>query len=94
VISGENSDEEVASGEDGTLDRLELLEHENANMRQLLASVNQILGEMRHITTSEGEDMRDSSEQIASLPVAWVYEQIKDEIETSLASISDYLRAH
>ena len=99
IVSGEDSDGEGGTNDgDVTLDRLELLEHENANMRQLLASVNQILGEMRHITTSGGEMQdvhdHDSSEQISSLPVAWVYEQVKDEIETSLASISDYLRAH
>lgn len=86
------------------LDRLELLEHENANMRQLLASVNQILAEMRatalHLVAGPegGEsdanlEARDLTTQINTLPVVWIYEQVKEEIETSLAVLSDLVRS-
>ena len=84
-----------SEGEEAS-DRVELLEHENANMRQLLVSLNQILGEMRN-TAQPGappeEAPHDYAEQISSLPIAWVYEQVKGEIEASLAAISDRLRS-
>lgn len=86
------------------VDRTELLEHENANMRQLLASINQILGEMRHTAhltftgdvnneMVESEGHRDLTKQINTLPISWVYESIKEEIEASLTIISEYLRS-
>lgn len=80
-------------------DRVELLEHENANMRQLLASVGQILAEMRqmamHIGGVDGQaaDIRDLSDHLTLLPISWIYDQVKDEIETSLAILSDFIRA-
>jgi hypothetical protein len=62
--------------------------------------VNQILGEMRqtaHLASNteptEGVDGTvDWSRQIASLPIAWIYENVKDGIESSLAAISEYIR--
>lgn len=100
-------EEQQQQGPDATvmLDRLELLEHENANMRQLLASVNQILAEMRatalHLVADPEEGMnnednleaRDLTTQISTLPVVWIYEQVKEEIETSLAVLSDLVRS-
>jgi len=81
--------------------RLDLLEHENANMRQLLSSVCHILGEMRHTAQLNlmGEEPdqiaepADLSGQIGSLPITWIYDQIKAEIEQSLATINEYLCA-
>lgn len=86
--------------------RTDLLEHENANMRQLLASLHQILGEMRrsaHAQLHGPNDQGDAGaangpagglhEQISSLPITWIYDRIKEEIELSLATISDFLRA-
>lgn len=101
---GESSSGEGEGGEapEEQLDRLELMEHENANMRQLLASINQILAEMRaatlHLTAVEGEaeellEGRDLTNHINTLPIAWIYEHAKEEIETSLAVISDFIRS-
>ena len=113
-LSSEDEEQQQRSGAggmDGTeseqLDRLELLEHENANMRQLLASVNQILAEMRatalHLGAAGPEggeeeadanlEARDLTTQINTLPVVWIYEQVKEEIETSLAVLSDLVRS-
>lgn len=84
-------------------ERIELMEHENANMRQLLASISQILAEMRQTAIHMGglagdaaeppTEMRDVSEHLGSLPVTWIYDQVKDEIETSLAILSDFVRS-
>lgn len=107
------SDQEDLGVEENTtlmgqqLARLDLLEHENANLRQLLGSLAQILGEMRKtaqlnvgIMTDELTDGQsalsipsDITPQITSLPVSWIYEKVKDEIETSLSVIGDFLRA-
>jgi hypothetical protein len=90
-----SSDEDLNSPVVEETDRVELLEHENANMRQLLASINQILGEMRktaHLTMEQDEEPVDLSKQTLTLPVAWIYEKVKDDIEASLATISDFIR--
>lgn len=91
----------AADGENHGPARLDLLEHENANLRQLLSSVCQILCEMRrtaqlHLMGKESDQVTepaDLSSQIGSLPITWVYDQIKTEIEQSLATINEYLCA-
>lgn len=99
LVRSQSAAEVCADADDAApvADRLELLEHENANLRQLLASVSQILGEMRraaHLAAPSAEDVevRDLTEQIASLPVTLMYDQIKDEIEASLAVLGDHFR--
>lgn len=100
------NDSDLDSDSTATMARIDLLEHENANMRQLLSSLHQILGEMRrsaHLQlygSPEAENVLgdhgptgDLHEQINSLPITWIYDKIKDEIEKSLATISDFLRA-
>lgn len=38
-------------------------------------------------------EARDLTTQINTLPVVWIYEQVKEEIETSLAVLSDLVRS-
>lgn len=100
------TDSDLDSDSTTAVARIDLLEHENANMRQLLSSLHQILGEMRrsaHLqlygspeannSAGGNEPAEDLHEQINSLPITWIYDKIKDEIEKSLATISDFLRA-
>lgn len=92
---------EMESQMGAQLDRIELLEHENANMRQLLSSINQILAEMRNTVNHhfEGQDNdpenmpKDLSSQLSTLPISWIYDQVKEEIESSLSLLSDVFRS-
>lgn len=112
MVSDEDlSNVNVEQGDDGQqVDRMELLENENANMRQLLLSINQILGEMRqtanHLSPTtimdddsaddngkDEDEQRDLTEHLSTLPVLWVYDQLKEQVETSLAIIGDYLKS-
>lgn len=85
-------------------DRIEVLEHENENLRQLLSSTNQILSQLRGSLQSElisegaidvGElkEPLDLSAQISCLPVTRIYDHIKEEIESSLNIISDFVNS-
>ena len=48
-----------------------------------------------HIGGVDGKaaDIRDLSDHLTLLPISWIYDQVKDEIETSLAILSDFIRA-
>lgn len=74
--------------EEGAADRLTLIEHENTNLRQLLASVAAILNQMRRTIEPLEEDQEDNEEE-TGLPIDIIYENIKDRIERSLGVLND-----
>jgi len=89
-ISASNGSQTKANA---VIDRCELLDHENSNLRQLLASVSSILNDLTHsVAGSEGhQNTSVSAEEITELPVTWVYERVKNEIESSLNILSDHI---
>lgn len=72
-------------------ERADVLEHENANLRQLVASVSHVLREIR-TATGDAEAAAGVSEAYAtSAPVSWAYDALKADIEGSLSAIADRL---
>lgn len=76
------------------IDRLETLENENANLRQLLSSLNTVLGQMKLQNPAIKEAPQDHSEQLSILPISWVYDLVREEIEGSLEAISEMIHSH
>lgn len=72
-------------------DRLETLENENANLRQLISSLNTVLGQMKLQNPSISQIPQDHSEQLGILPISWVYDMVREEIEASLEAISEII---
>lgn len=73
-----------------TADRCEMLEHENSNLRQLIASISSILCDLsRNVIPIEDENV--SIEEMTELPITWVYDRIKAQIETCLNVLSDHI---
>ena len=106
AMQDDSSDDErdgmlTVDGGEEVGDRLELLENENGNLRQLLSSVSLILTDLRSSALSLAdnppgdvmEGSKDYSAQIEMLPVTWIYDRVKDEIETSLSLLSDFIRS-
>jgi len=80
------------------VDRCEMLDHENSNLRQLLASVTSILRDLsQSISSADDCNLPDegarnvSTHEISELPVTWMYERVKNEIEASLNILSDHI---
>jgi hypothetical protein len=73
------------------IDRLTGLEGENESMRTLLLSITQLLAELKHVLElddAESEHGRIAEAALHGMPIEWVYEEIKDDIERSLALLS------
>lgn len=68
-------------------DRVSGLEDENSGLRQLILDVSQLLIEMK--TTLELEDSVEVCDKVVpAMPIEWVGDDIKNEIETNLALLS------
>lgn len=77
--------------EEEVVDRLTGLETENEAMRSLLLSISQLLTELKKILELEDPLMVASHVDAAlhGLPVEWVLDEVKEDIERSLALLSD-----
>lgn len=83
-IEGVENDAEI-------IDRLTGLETENESMRTLLLTITQLLSELKHILEideAESEHGRVAEAAMNGMPIDWVYEEIKEDIERSLALLS------
>lgn len=93
-IYGEMVPEEelVAETEEPLVDRLAGLEDENEQMRALLMSIQQLLQELGNVLElDEGQQPSHNpvlEAAISGMPSAWIVEDLKKEIETSLTSLS------
>lgn len=82
-------DLEEADNDAEIIDRLTALEAENSSMRSLLLSITQLLTELKHILELEDtEHGRVTEAALNGMPIDWVYEEIKEDIERSLALLS------
>lgn len=89
-----DDDSPPAGHNNDPIDRLETLENENANLRQLLSSLNTVLGQMKLQNPAIKEAPQDHSEQLSILPISWVYDLVREEIEGSLEAISEMIHSH
>ncbi len=96
AATSSSSSPPLQEGDDAELDRCDYLEHENANLRQLLSSICTILVEIRATierSSPPGDSPQALSDQIGSLPITWIYDRVKDDIESSLGLIADHINS-
>jgi len=96
LMSPSDREEQDEDSAEPLVDRLAGLESENEGMRALLLSIQQLLQELRQALELDdfdgdnrgGQQMPILEAAVAGMPVGWILEDLKAEIEGGLAQLS------